>query len=182
MEHVVPRGMAAALAAAVAAAGLIAVTPTTPAALPLPPQHIDVQLTDVFSAVSTNIGNIFTDLGNSLTADTQLHLGVALNDFFGAGVNTVFIAQNLIKGALEALTGNSSQAFFESLTLPAGPDILGTLAGLLTVVGEQLVGGVQSLFSLNLTGAFAEFSGAFDYGVLGIPAELVVGPLMLLGL
>lgn len=181
MEQVLRQGIAACVAAAVAGAGLIAVAPAAPPALPV--QHIDVQLSaDVFSALSQNVQDIVTDLGNSVTAFTHLHLSADAAALFSAGYNAIFMPQNVIIAGIAALTGDTNPLFLDHGLLGLGPDVLGTVWGYLQVVMNDISVGVQSLFALHASDAFGDFSSAFDAAVIGIPAEVVVGSMMDLGL
>lgn len=177
--------MAAGVAAAVVGAGLIAVTPITPPtpAAPPPVQHIDVQLTtDVLTAVSDNIQNGFSDLGGALVALIHLHLSQSLQDVFTSGLNAVFVPENLAIGLLDAVAGQSAAFFTSGLPIFVGPDVIGTVWNLLQETVTSISKGVTQLFSLDVSDAFVDFSQAFNRAVVEVPAELLAGPLMALGL
>lgn len=186
MEQIMNRGLALGAAAALVGAGLIATNPTAPA-IPLPApsvQHIDVQLTtDVFSALATNVDNVFTASWGVLTSLTELHLSAAATDLSVSIENVVNMPENLIAGGIAALTGESNPDFFDITANPFfSSNILGTLGETLNAMWNNVANLLHDLASFQLANAYIAASEFFNLAVFTIPGEFIIGPLMALGL
>ena len=185
MENFLNRGLTLGTATALVGAGLIATTPTAPP-IPLPApavQHFDVHLTtDVFTALANNIDSLFTYGWDALTSLAGLHLSEAATDLNISIQNVLFMPENLIIGGLAALTGDASPNFLSNIAFAFTGDIFGWLGMQLQTIVQYLDASVTNLFSLHLADAYNDVTFTFDLAVLGIPGELIVGPLIALGL
>lgn len=187
MNQTLHRGIATSAATALVGAGLLATTPASPIPLPTPPvqhvQHVDVQLTDVFGALATNVDNFFTDTWGALTSLGGLHLGQAVGDVAGSWENLLYMPENLIISGLATLTGETSPPFLDDAANMLSGNVLGQLWTEFTVgIPSGLEFAVSNLFSFHLADAYSAVTQVFDTLVLTTPAEIIGGTLMSLGL
>ena len=183
MDHILHRGLTAALAATVAGAGLIAVTPAvSPPALH--PQQVDVQLTDAIADMFSALGNSIQELANWPGQALDHLLGLNLPLSIAASADAAFalaaIPANLLLGGVgevnEWLGGAAPN--FVSFGLSSGflpsTDVLGTLVSYLGAVANSVGTAVSDLFSLNLLGSLEGSISALIFGVVAIPSNLVM--------
>ncbi|HET9875181.1 MAG TPA: hypothetical protein VFQ37_05375 [Mycobacterium sp.] len=179
MEQVLHRGIRAGVAAAVAGAGLLAVTPAAPPQLDL--REVAVQLTsvdaaDLFTALGTNLHGAATNLSAGVTDLFQLHLADAVASFANVDGNLIAIPENIELAAVGGLLGQDFEAY---VSYTAGSlDWSQFFTGVLSLPGNILQAAwtaVEDLFHGQLANALLEDFAIGNALLLGLPELFVFG-------